>query len=125
MNQSKVYAGNLSYEVTSEDLQGHFSQYGNIVEAKLVMDRDTGRSKGFAFITFESDDAAKSALAANDTELKGRKMRVNIARDNRDGDGGSRGSSGGGRGGYSGRSGGGYGGGAGGNRSGGGARRSA
>ena len=81
MSQSKIYVGSLSYDVTSDDLESFFGQYGEIQEAKLIMDRETGRSKGFAFITFVDQQSAQDSLAADGTELQGRKIRVNIARD--------------------------------------------
>ncbi|HLD17364.1 MAG TPA: RNA-binding protein [Coxiellaceae bacterium] len=86
MSQNKIYVGNLPYSVSGEDLESFFGQYGEIAEAKLIMDRDTGRSKGFAFVTFVSDDSANKALVCDNTEMDGRKIRVNIARD----DGGTR-----------------------------------
>jgi RNA recognition motif-containing protein len=96
MSQAKIYVGNLSYDVTSNDLQDHFAKYGEIAEVKLITDRGTGRSKGFAFITFASDQSAKDSLASDGIELSGRKMKVNEAKEEvrRSGGGG-----GGGRGG--------------------------
>jgi len=82
MNQTKIYVGNLPYSTTQEDLQEAFAVYGAITELKLIMDRETGRSKGFAFITFEEASAAEAALALNSTELGGRQIKVNIAKDN-------------------------------------------
>ncbi len=104
MNQNKVYVGNLSYETTSDDLQALFGQYGKIDELKLITDRDTGRSKGFAFITFENGNTAQNALAQNGQDYQGRKLKVNFAKEA--GAGGDRRRSGGGgrdtgRGGYS------------------------
>lgn len=81
MSKSKVYVGNLPYSVTQEDLDREFSAFGEIDELKLIMDHQTGQSKGFAFITYGSDDAAESALSLNDSELNGRKIRVNLAKD--------------------------------------------
>ena len=80
MNQNKVYVGNLSYSTTGDDLNAFFSQYGEITELKLISDYE-GRSKGFGFVTFATQEAAQASLAANDTELQGRKIKVNIARD--------------------------------------------
>lgn len=99
MSQNKVYVGNLSYDLSSGDLEEFFAQYGEVKDVKLILDRNTGRSKGFSFITFGSDQDAKAALDANDKELKGRKLRVNMARDDddRSGGGGRRGGSGGSR----------------------------
>jgi heterogeneous nuclear ribonucleoprotein A1/A3 len=90
MSQTKLYVGNLSYHTTEGELRETFSTYGEITELKLITDRDTGRSKGFAFVSFETAEAAESALSLNDTELDGRKMRINFAKD----DGGRRGGGG-------------------------------
>ena len=81
MSNQKIYVGNLSFDVGSEDLEQYFGQYGNIKEAKLIMDRETNRSKGFAFITYQDGSGAENALQANDQEWMGRKLRVNFARD--------------------------------------------
>lgn len=93
MNQNKIYVGNLSYDTTTEDLESYFSQYGEFEDVKLITDRETGRSKGFAFITFANQSDAQSSLAADGTEFKGRKIRVNMARedDRKRGGGDSRG----------------------------------
>jgi cold-inducible RNA-binding protein len=102
MKQAKIYVGNLSYDVSSDDLQEHFGRYGEIAEVKLIMDRATGRSKGFAFVTFATEQAAQDSLASNGVELSGRKMKVNEAKEEgqRSGGGGGnyRGGGGGGRG---------------------------
>nr|WP_304985154.1 RNA-binding protein [Coxiella-like endosymbiont] len=82
MSQNKVYVGSLSYHVTADDLQSFFGQYGDIEETRLITDRETGQSKGFAFITYANQNGAQAALVANGVELQGRKIRVNIARDN-------------------------------------------
>lgn len=79
--QNKLYVGNLSYGSTGDDLNQLFNQYGTITEAKVISDKYTGRSKGFGFVTFDNDDAAQKALAANETEFQGRKLKVNIARE--------------------------------------------
>jgi cold-inducible RNA-binding protein len=106
--QNKIYVGNLSYDTTQDDLTNYFSQFGDIEELKLITDRDTGRSKGFGFITFSSPEGAQRACnEANDTEFEGRTIKVNMAKD--DFRGGGR--SGGGRGGRSGGGRGGFGGG--------------
>lgn len=81
MSQNKIYVGSLSYNATAEDIQSYFSQYGDIDEVKLVSDRDTGRSKGFAFVSFASQQAAQASLAADGIELMGRKIKVNMARE--------------------------------------------
>lgn len=113
--QNKLYVGNLSYNTTNDDLTQLFSPYGTVIEAKVISDRYSGRSKGFGFVTFETDEAAQSALVVDGTEFQGRNLKVNVAKEEeaRTG-GGSRG----------GRSGGGSGGGSrGGFRSGGGEKR--
>lgn len=99
MSQNQIYVGNLAYSVTEEDLTEFFNQYGDIETVKLIMDRETGRSKGFAFISFVGQDAAKNALEANGADLKGRNMKVNPAKAGGAGSGGGGGrrrSSGGG-----------------------------
>ena len=131
---NKLYVGNLAYSVRDDDLQQAFAQFGTVSSAKVMMDRDTGRSKGFGFVEMGSDAEAQSAInGMNGQALDGRAIVVNEARprEERPGGfgGGSRGGFGGGGGGYGGgggggRSGGGggggYGGGGGGGRSGGG-----
>lgn len=92
VTKNKVYVGNLPWSATQEDLQHLFGQAGTVTEVKIIMDRDTGKSKGFAFITFEADDHATRAISEFDTyEFQGRPLRVSIAenkpRDNRDGGG--------------------------------------
>ncbi len=106
---NKLYVGNLSYRVTSEDLQEYFSSAGQVAAANVVMDRETGRSRGFGFVEMASDDEATAAIAQfNGAEYDGRNMVVNEARpreDNRGNGGGFRGGRGGG-GGYGGGGGG-------------------
>src|SRR3954454_4564559 len=110
---NKLYVGNLSFRVTSEDLQEHFATAGAVESANVVMDRETGRSRGFGFVEMASDEEANAAVAQfNGTEFDGRNLVVNEARpreDNRGGGGGGGGGYGGGGGG--GRRGGGGGGG--------------
>jgi cold-inducible RNA-binding protein len=98
MKLSKIYVGNLSYNTTENDLREFFEQYGSITDLKLITDFQTGRSKGFAFITFSSDEEGEKALAANDQELDSRKMNVSTAKEDnrRRGGGGDRGGFGGG-----------------------------
>lgn len=82
MSQSKIYVGNLSYNTSEDELRDLFSQYGNIEEIKLIIDFNTGRSKGFGFITYASNQDCETAVEkANGFELGGRKLKVNIARD--------------------------------------------
>lgn len=102
---NKLYVGNLSFRVTSEDLQDHFATAGAVESANVVFDRETGRSRGFGFVEMASDDDANNAIAQfNGAEYDGRNMVVNEARprDDRGGGGG-----GGRRGGYGGGGGGG------------------
>ncbi len=82
MSQPKIYVGNLSYNTTEDELRDYFSQFGNIEDIKLIIDFNTGRSKGFGFITYGSTQDCESAVAtANGVELSGRKLKVNVARD--------------------------------------------
>ena len=77
----KLYVGNLAFETTENDLQDLFQQQGTVQEVALMTDRMTGRSRGFAFVTMESNAAAQSAIAAlNGRELHGRSLNVNEAR---------------------------------------------
>ena len=125
-----IYVGNLPFSATDEDLKNIFSEYGKVESAKVIIDRETGRSKGFGFVEMESETAAQQAIEGlNNKPFNQRNLTVNEARppqrdsfDRRGGGGGG----GGGRGGYGGgggRSGGGGGrSGGGGGRSGGGGR---
>ena len=102
---NKLYVGNLSFRVTSEDLQEHFATAGAVESANVVYDRETGRSRGFGFVEMADEEAANTAIAQfNGQEYDGRNMVVNEARpreDNRGGGGGGR-RGGGGGGGYGG-----------------------
>lgn len=94
MNQAKIYVGNLSYQASAEDLTSFFQTYGNVIDAKIITDRDSGRSKGFGFVTFETPEAANAAVASDGTEVKGRALKVSIAREQeRTGGAGGRGDS--------------------------------
>jgi len=99
----RLYVGNLAYSVTSQSLEQLFSEFGQVKDATVVQDRDTGRSKGFGFVEMPDDAAAKKAIAElNEAELSGRTLTVNEARpmENRSGGGGGyRGGGGGNRGG--------------------------
>jgi RNA recognition motif-containing protein len=102
----KLYVGNLAYSVGNSELEEMFAAYGSVQSAQVIMDRDTGRSKGFGFVEMESDQEARAAISAlNGKELEGRTLTVNEARPRED-----RGGGGGGRGGYGGGGGGGRGG---------------
>ena len=116
---NKLYVGNLPYTVRDGDLEQSFGQFGTVTSAKVMMERDTGRSKGFGFVEMGSDAEAQAAIAGmNGQPLGGRSLVVNEARPMearppRTGGGGGYGGGGGG-GGYGGGGGGGYGGGGGG-----------
>jgi cold-inducible RNA-binding protein len=116
-----LYVGNMSFSTTEETLRQAFSQYGTVTKVQLIMDRETGRPRGFAFV--EMSDGGDQAIAAlNGAQLDGRTLTVNEAKPREDrprgGGGGGYGGGGGGRGGYGGGGGGrgGYGGGGGGDR---------
>src|SRR3954463_1097669 len=112
---TRLYVGNLSYNVTEPELRDVFAEGGrNVVEVKIVMDRDTGRPRGFAFVEMGSDDEASQAIQSlSGRELQGRAISVSEARERAPRSGGGGYGGGGGGGGYGG-GGGGYGGGGGG-----------
>jgi cold-inducible RNA-binding protein len=99
----KLYVGNLAYGVTDATLEQMFAPHGTVQSAQVIMDRDTGRSKGFGFVEMGSDQEAQAAIQAlNGQEVDGRRLTVNEARPKEDrggGGGGGRGGFGGGRGG--------------------------
>src|SRR5678815_4343817 len=111
---TKLFVGNLSFQTTSADLQEMFSQAGTVQSASVIEDRETGRSRGFAFVEMSTNDEATAAISQfNGKEISGRALKVNEAkpRENRNGGGGRNFGGGGGRGGYrGGNSGGGNGG---------------
>jgi RNA recognition motif-containing protein len=73
-----IYVGNLSYKTGDQDLKDLFSQHGDVASARVISDRDSGRSKGFGFVEMDSDEAANSAIQAlNEEEFMGRNLRVN------------------------------------------------
>ncbi len=101
---TKLYVGNLSYDVTEADLQDLFAQYGEVKDVHILMDRMSGRPRGFGFVTMATPEAMNEAASSLDsTEWMGRKLKVNEARPREDRP------SGGGSGGYQGRRGGGHG----------------
>ena len=111
---SKLFVGNLSFNTTENDLQDAFAAHGSVVEANLMMDRMTGRARGFGFVTMSTPEEAEKAIAAmNGAQMDGRALTVNIARPREDrpagggGGGARRSGGGGGGGGYSGGGGGG------------------
>lgn len=92
---TKLFVGNLSFKITENDLQDAFAAYGSVVETNLMMDRMSGRPRGFAFVTMSSEEEAQKAIEAlNGKELDGRALTVNVARPREErppGGGGSRG----------------------------------
>ena len=99
VNNKKLYVGNLSWGVNDDSLRAAFAEFGEVTSAQVAIDRMTGRSRGFAFVEFATDEAAAAAVAGLDgKELDGRELRVNIAQPKTEG--ASRGSFGGDRGGY-------------------------
>jgi len=78
----KLYVGNLSYEVAEDDLRELFSSYGNVEDVKIIIDRETGRPRGFGFVTMSSSDAASKATdALHGQPFRGRNLTVNPARE--------------------------------------------
>lgn len=76
-----IYVGNLSYRMGDSDLEAVFAKFGEVLSAKIIMDRDTGRSKGFGFVEMATDIAGNEAIESlNESEIEGRKLRVNEAR---------------------------------------------
>jgi cold-inducible RNA-binding protein len=123
---NKLFVGGLSWGTDDELLRSAFADHGTVTDAKVITDRETGRSRGFGFVTMSDANAAQTAIQAMDGKsLDGRTIRVNVAEDRRDGGGGGGrgfgGGGGGGRGGFGGGGGGGrggFGGGGGGGRGG-------
>ena len=102
MSNSKLFVGNLSFNTTQNDLQDLFSPHGSVIETNLMMDRESGRSRGFGFVTMSSPDEAQAAITAlSGKSVDGRDLTVNVAkpREERTGGGGGGRSSGGGSGG--------------------------
>lgn len=80
--KNKIYIGNLSFKTSEGDLESFLSQFGNVVDVRIIKDRDTGRSKGFGFAEFETTEARDKAIAGmNGQDFDGRSLRVNIAED--------------------------------------------
>ena len=77
--QNKLFIGNLSFKLSEEDIRELFEKFGNITEIAIPITRETGKPRGFAFITFENEDSAKKALVLDGQEVDGRKIRVSIA----------------------------------------------
>jgi len=78
---SRIYIGNLSYKLTTDELREEFETVGRLKEASIVVDRSTGESKGFAFCEYFTEEDARKALLKDGQELKGRPMRINPARE--------------------------------------------
>lgn len=97
--QNQLFIGNLAFSTTKEELEAAFSVYGQIVEVKIPTDWYTGRVRGFAFVTFETSQAAEKALALDGKEINGRPIRVNVAQEKKEGGRGEGGRGEGGRGG--------------------------
>jgi RNA recognition motif-containing protein len=122
----KLYVGNLSFKTTDQTLRAAFEAFGQVASAQVVLDRETGRSRGFGFVEMPNDDEARKAIEGmHGKQFEGRDLTVNEAKPREAGGGGGRGGwggggGGGGRGGYGGGGGGGGRGGGGGGRSGGG-----
>jgi RNA recognition motif-containing protein len=93
----RLYVGNLSYGTTDDTLRQLFGAHGSVASAQVIMDRDTGRSKGFGFVEMSSDQEAQAAIQAlNGKDVDGRALTVNEARPKTEGGGGGRGGYGGG-----------------------------
>ena len=97
---TKLFVGNLSFNTTENDLQDAFAAHGTVTEANLVMDRMSGRPRGFGFVTMSTEEEAQKAISAlNGASIDGRAVTVNVARPKEEGSGGGRREFGGGRGG--------------------------
>ncbi len=76
-----IYVGNLSYRMNDSDLEGVFAEFGQVISCKIINDRETGRSKGFAFVEMDNQDSGKAAIETLDgKEVEGRNLKVNEAR---------------------------------------------
>lgn len=96
MSNNKIFVGNLSFNTTENDLQETFAAHGNVVETKLMTDRDTGRARGFGFVTMSTEDEAQNAITAlNGASIDGRALTVNIAKPREERSGGDSRSGGG------------------------------
>lgn len=78
---TNIYVGNLSFDTSNGRLQGLFSEFGEVVDAQVIMDRDTGRSRGFGFVEMKSSEEANKAISSlNGQEVDGRQLKVNVAK---------------------------------------------
>lgn len=80
MDKNKIFVGSLPWSINNDSLKELFSQYGEVTEAVVIMDRETNRSKGFGFVTFASQESAQKALEMSGKEVDGRTIVVNIAK---------------------------------------------
>ena len=97
----KLYVGNMSFDTSEDDLRKAFEAHGQVDSVTIIMDRDTGRPKGFGFIEMSNDEEAKAAMEAlNEKDFQGRSLKVNEARPRTEGRRGGGGGGGGGRGGF-------------------------
>ncbi|CAG7962998.1 unnamed protein product [Penicillium nalgiovense] len=95
---SKIYVGNLSWHTSDESLRQAFGEFGQIIDSIVMVDRETGRSRGFGFVTYSSAEEAEAAInALNEQDLDGRRIRVNLANARPTGGFGGGGGAGGGR----------------------------
>ena len=84
-----IYVSNLSFHTTKEDLNNMFAKFGDVTSAKIIMDRESGRSRGFAFVEMPSEEQGnKAMLGLNDKEIEGRSLSVSVAREKTDRGGG-------------------------------------
>lgn len=82
MSSNKLFVGGLSWDTDNHGLRDAFDEYGNVIDAKVITERDTGRSRGFGFVTFESSDGASNAMSAMDgASLDGRTLNVDVAKE--------------------------------------------
>lgn len=93
---NKIYVGSLAWATDNEGLRRAFEEFGEVVEAKVVMDRETGRSRGFGFVTFADEEGANRALSMDGQSLDGRALKVSVARERERRPGGFGGGGGGG-----------------------------
>lgn len=78
---ANIYVGNLSFDTSNSQLQGLFAEFGEVIDAQVIMDRDTGRSRGFGFVEMKSSDEANNAISSlNGKEVDGRQLKVNVAK---------------------------------------------
>lgn len=84
MDKNKLFVGSLPWAVNNDSLRDLFASYGEIVEAIVITDRDSGRSKGFGFVTFATEEAAQKALEMDGKEIEGRTIVVNVAKPRED-----------------------------------------